>query len=102
MESRVDVIGKRASGIESRRASRSRVVRVHPARAIVRRPCAPNVPCAFDEARAMASSREVVRFLAVSSTASDQPATNSRDANSPIMMLGALVLAEGIVGMTEA
>ena len=26
----------------------------------------------------------------------------SRDANSPIMMLGALVLAEGIVGMTEA
>ena len=31
-----------------------------------------------------------------------QPATSNRDANSPIMMLGALVLAEGIVGMTEA
>src|SRR5262249_24309564 len=31
-----------------------------------------------------------------------QPATSRRDANSPIMMLGALVLAEGIVGMTEA
>src|SRR5262249_38939749 len=31
-----------------------------------------------------------------------QPTTSSRDANSPIMMLGALVLAEGIVGMTEA
>src|SRR5215468_398907 len=30
------------------------------------------------------------------------PATSSWDANSPIMMLGALVLAEGIVGMTEA
>ena len=28
--------------------------------------------------------------------------SSSRDANSPIMMLGALVLAEGIVGMTEA
>ncbi|MBV8487815.1 MAG: hypothetical protein JO161_06005 [Planctomycetaceae bacterium] len=26
-----------------------------------------------------------------------QPVTSSRDANSPIMMLGALVLAEGIV-----
>src|SRR5262249_10270279 len=40
--------------------------------------------------------------LAGSSTAPAQPATSSRDANSPIMMLGALVLAEGIVGMTEA
>src|SRR5262249_10770034 len=40
--------------------------------------------------------------LAGSRTAPDQPATSSRDANSPIMMLGALVLAEGIVGMTEA
>src|SRR5262249_9987152 len=30
------------------------------------------------------------------------PAISSWDANSPIMMLGALVLAEGIVGMTEA
>src|SRR5262249_7923165 len=40
--------------------------------------------------------------LAGSSTAPDQPATSSRDANSPIMMLGAFVLAEGIVGMTEA
>src|SRR5262249_42638364 len=39
--------------------------------------------------------------LAGSRTAPDQPATSSRDANSPIMMLGALVLAEGIVGMTE-
>jgi hypothetical protein len=37
-----------------------------------------------------------------SSTAPDQPATISRDANSPIMMLGALVLAEGIVGITDA
>src|SRR5262249_4245599 len=40
--------------------------------------------------------------LAGFSTACDQPATSSRDANSPIMMLGALVLADGIVGMTEA
>src|SRR5262249_58088448 len=31
-----------------------------------------------------------------------QPATSRREVNSPIMMLGALVLAEGIVGMTEA
>src|SRR5262245_11716634 len=30
------------------------------------------------------------------------PATGSWDANSPIMILGALVLDEGIVGMTEA
>jgi len=30
------------------------------------------------------------------------PATISCDANSPIMTTGALVLAEGIVGMTEA
>src|SRR5262249_19068533 len=29
-------------------------------------------------------------------------ATSTRDANSPIMTAGALVLAEGIVGMTEA
>src|SRR5262249_6745760 len=35
-------------------------------------------------------------------TAATRPATSSRDANSPIMILGALVLAEGIVGMTEA
>ena len=33
---------------------------------------------------------------------SAQPATSSRDANSPIMTVGAFVLAEGIVGMTEA
>src|SRR5262245_44475327 len=30
------------------------------------------------------------------------PATSRREVNSPIMMLGALVLAEGIVGMIEA
>ena len=36
-------------------------------------------------------------------TAAVRSASSScRDANSPIMMLGALVLAEGIVGMTEA
>src|SRR5262249_38025343 len=33
--------------------------------------------------------------LAGSSTTPDQPATSSRDANSPIMMPGALLLAEG-------
>ena len=37
-----------------------------------------------------------------SSTAPARPANISRDANSPIMMVGALVLADGIVGMTEA
>ena len=38
-----------------------------------------------------------------SSTAPTRPAIIiSRDANSPIMMVGALVLADGIVGMTEA
>jgi hypothetical protein len=31
-----------------------------------------------------------------------QPATSSRDANSPLMTTAALVLAEGIVGMIEA
>ena len=31
-----------------------------------------------------------------------RPATSSRDANSPIMTVGAFVGAEGIVGMTEA
>src|SRR5262249_35914271 len=39
--------------------------------------------------------------LAGSGKAPAQP-TSSREANSPIMMLGALVLAAGIVGMTEA
>jgi hypothetical protein len=34
-------------------------------------------------------------------TASQQ-ATRNRDANAPIMVVGALVLVEGIVGMTEA
>ena len=34
--------------------------------------------------------------------AAPQLAVSSRDANSPIMMLGAFVLAEGIVGMIEA
>src|SRR5262245_65677033 len=33
--------------------------------------------------------------------AAAQPATSSRDATSPIMMLGAFVLADGIVGMPE-
>src|SRR5262245_44292665 len=48
-------------------------------------------------------SREGARArLAGSRTAPDQTATSSRDGNSPIMMVGALVLAEGIVGMTEA
>src|SRR5262249_49747517 len=38
-----------------------------------------------------------------SSTAPTRPATIiSRAADSPIMMVGALVLADGIVGMTEA
>src|SRR5215472_6037840 len=53
-------------------------------------------------ARKGGSCEGVCVGLAGSSTAATQPATSSRDANSPIMMLGALVLAEGIVGMTEA
>src|SRR5215813_6071870 len=42
------------------------------------------------------------RDLAGYGEAPVQSAIISWDANSPIMMLGALVLAEGIVGMTEA
>src|SRR6516225_7162503 len=53
-------------------------------------------------ARKGGSCEAVCVGLAGSSTAPAQPATNRRDANSPIMMQGALVLADGIVGMTDA